>query len=457
MEDKKNISRRDFIKVAGAGALAVGAAACAPKSKAPVVTASAHQTGDGEMEYRINNKNGDKVSLLGYGCMRWQMKRDESTGRQIVDQDSVNALVDRAMAGGVNYYDTSPAYLQGQSEKAAGIALSRYPRKSFYIATKLSNFNNATPEASKEMYFDSFDQLQTDYFDYYLMHGIGSGGFKAFSDRYVSNGMMDFLMKEREAGRIRNMGFSFHGRQEEFDELIKTNDQYHWDFVQIEMNYIDWRYANASNTDAEYLYEQLDKLEIPITVMEPLLGGRLATVPENVARRFKERDPDASISSWAFRFVGSHPRVLTALSGMTYMEHLEDNLKTFRGFHPMTEEELEFMNDQAVLYSEFPMINCTHCNYCMPCPYGINIPEIFAYYNKCVTEEKYPQSREQENYKKLRKEYLRNYDKAVPTLRQADHCIACRQCMPHCPQSIQIPNELQRIDHYVESLKQDTL
>ena len=223
------------------------------------------------------------------------------------------------------------------------------------------------------------------------------------------------------------------------------------------MNYIDWRYANASNTDAEYLYEQLDKLEIPITVMEPLLGGRLATVPENVARRFKERDPDASISSWAFRFVGSHPRVLTALSGMTYMEHLEDNLKTFRGFHPMTEEELEFMNDQAVLYSEFPMINCTHCNYCMPCPYGINIPEIFAYYNKCVTEEKYPQSREQDNYKKLRKEYLRNYDKAVPTLRQADHCIACRQCMPHCPQSIQIPNELQRIDRYVESLKQDTL
>ena len=301
MEDKKNISRRDFIKVAGAGALAVGAAACAPKAKAPAVTASAHQTGDGEMEYRINNKNGDKVSLLGYGCMRWQMKRDESTGRQVVDQDSVNALVDKAMAGGVNYYDTSPAYLQGQSEKAAGIALSRYPRKSYYIATKLSNFNNATPEASKQMYFDSFDQLQTDYFDYYLMHGIGSGGYRAFSQRYVDNGMMDFLLKEREAGRIRNMGFSFHGRQEEFDELIKTNDQYHWDFVQIEMNYSDWRYANASNTDAEYLYEQLDKLEIPITVMEPLLGGRLATVPENVAKRFKERDPDASISSWAFR------------------------------------------------------------------------------------------------------------------------------------------------------------
>ena len=457
MEDKKNISRREFIKVAGAGALAVGAAAaCGPEKKSAGVTASSFQTGDGEMEYRINPKNGDKISLLGYGCMRWQMKRNEQ-GREEIDQEAVNALVARAMEGGVNYYDTSPAYLQGQSEKAAGIALSRYPRKSYYLATKLSNFNNATPEASQKMYFDSFDQLQTDYFDYYLMHAIGSGGYNAFRGRYVDNGMMDFLMKEREAGRIRNMGFSFHGRQEEFDELIKTNDQYHWDFVQIEMNYIDWRYANASNTNAEYLYEQLDKMEIPITVMEPLLGGRLSSVPENVARRFKERDPDASIPSWAFRFVGSHPRVLTALSGMTYMEHLEDNLKTFCGFHPMTEEELEFMNEQAVLYSEFPMVNCTGCKYCMPCPYGINIPEIFAYYNKCVTEEKYPQSMEQKDYKKLRNEYLRNYDKAVPTLRQADHCIGCRQCAPHCPQSINIPNELQRIDRYVESLKQDTL
>ena len=457
MEDKKNISRRDFIKVAGAGALAVGAAACAPKAKAPAVTASAHQTGDGEMEYRINNKNGDKVSLLGYGCMRWQMKRDESTGRQVVDQDSVNALVDKAMAGGVNYYDTSPAYLQGQSEKAAGIALSRYPRKSYYIATKLSNFNNATPEASKEMYFDSFDQLQTDYFDYYLMHGIGSGGYRAFSQRYVDNGMMDFLLKEREAGRIRNMGFSFHGRQEEFDELIKTNDQYHWDFVQIEMNYIDWRYANASNTDAEYLYEQLDKLEIPITVMEPLLGGRLATVPENVARRFKERDPDASISSWAFRFVGSHPRVLTALSGMTYMEHLEDNLKTFLHFKPLNDEEMEFLKEAAGLIRKYPLIPCTNCQYCMPCPYGIDIPTIFKHYNSCVNDGFIAQSTDQKDFKKLKKLYLSTYDKAVETIRQADHCISCNTCVSHCPQHIRIPRELRRIDNYVEALKQEKL
>ena len=308
---EKNITRRDFLKVTGAGALAVGAAAaCGPK-KAGV---SALQTGDGEMEYRINNKNGDKVSLLGYGCMRWQMKKDEN-GRDIIDQDSVNALVDKAMAGGVNYYDTSPAYLQGQSEKAAGIALSRYPRNSYYIATKLSNFGDASPAASQQMYHDSFNQLQTDYFDYYLMHSIGRGGVRAFRQRYVENGMMDFLLKEREAGRIRQMGFSFHGSQPEFDELLKTHEQYHWDFVQIEMNYMDWRHADGiRNVNAEYLYEQLDRLELPITVMEPLLGGRLGNVPQNVAAKFKERDPDASIASWAFRFVGSHPRILPAHS-----------------------------------------------------------------------------------------------------------------------------------------------
>ena len=451
---EKNITRRDFLKVTGAGALAVGAAAaCGPK-KAGV---SALQTGDGEMEYRINNKNGDKVSLLGYGCMRWQMKKDEN-GRDIIDQDSVNALVDKAMAGGVNYYDTSPAYLQGQSEKAAGIALSRYPRNSYYIATKLSNFGDASPAASQQMYHDSFNQLQTDYFDYYLMHSIGRGGVRAFRQRYVENGMMDFLLKEREAGRIRQMGFSFHDSQPEFDELLKTHEQYHWDFVQIEMNYMDWRHADGiRNVNAEYLYEQLDRLELPITVMEPLLGGRLGNVPQNVAAKFKERDPDASIASWAFRFVGSHPRILTALSGMTYMEHLEDNLKTFRGFHPMDEEELAFMEEMAVLMAEYPTINCTNCKYCMPCPYGINIPEIFAHYNKCVGEGNVPQSSEQKNYRKLRKAFLTSYDKAVPTLRQASHCIGCEQCMAHCPQSIRIPNELHRIDRYIEKLKQNKL
>ena len=439
--------------MAGAGALAVGAAACGAKK----TSGPADSQAEGTMEYRINPNNGDKVSLLGYGCMRWKMIKDEK-GKDIIDQDSVNELVDRAIEAGVNYFDTSPAYLQGQSEKASGLALSRHPRSSYYIATKLSNFRDSTPEASKKMYHDSFEQMQTEYFDYYLMHSIGRGGYKAFSKRYEENGMMDFLLKEREAGRIRQMGFSFHGSQPEFDEMIALHDKYKWDFVQIEMNYMDWQHADGKrNVNADYLYDCLDKRELPIVVMEPLLGGRLATVPDNVARQFKEREPDKSVASWAFRFVGSYPRILTILSGMTYREHLEDNLKSFLGFKPLTEEELQFVKDMAGIMATYPTINCTHCNYCMPCPYGIDIPEIFAHYNRHVNDGTVAQSQEQANYSKLRRNYLLSYDKAIPTLRQADHCIGCGQCLQHCPQSIDIPKQLHRIDRYIEKLKQNTL
>jgi len=444
------MDRREFLKRAGAGAVALGAAACTGGISG---RKTAVQGTSGEMVYRTNPANGDRVSLLGYGCMRWPMIKDEN-GRDIIDQEKVDELIDVAMKNGVNYYDTSPAYLQGQSERATGKALARYPRKSFYIATKLSNFGDASHEASLKMYRDSFEEMQTDYFDYYLMHAIGRGGYEAFKQRYEDNGMMDFLLKERESGRIRQLGFSFHGRKSEFDELLALHDKYHWDFVQIEMNYMDWKHADGvRNVNADYLYEQLDKREIPITIMEPLLGGRLSSLPENIAAKLKERDPDASLASWAFRFVGSYPRILTVLSGMTYMEHLQDNLKTFMDFKPMDEEELAFMEEMATLMAEYPSVNCTHCNYCMPCPYGIDIPGIFAHYNKCVNEGTVAQSEEQKNFRKLRKAYLTSYNKAIPTLRQADHCIGCGQCMEHCPQSIKIPDQLHRIDAYIETLK----
>lgn len=449
------MDRRGFLKITGAGLAGAALESCTPNSGRNAAAPSPDP--DAGMEYRTNPNNGDKVSLLGYGCMRWQMKKDEN-GRDRIDQDNVNELIDYAMAHGVNYYDTSPAYLQGQSEKAAGTALSRYPRNSYYIATKLSNFGNASTAASRQMYYDSFEQLRTDYFDYYLLHSIGRGGYPAFAYRYEENGMMDFLLGEREAGRIRQLGFSFHGNRQEFDRLLELHDKYHWDFVQIEMNYMDWKHADGvRNVNADYLYEQLDGRGIPITVMEPLLGGRLARVPESVANRLKERNPDVSLASWAFRFVGSHPRVLTALSGMTYMSDLEDNVKTFTGFKPMTAEELDFMEAMAVTMAEYPTVNCTDCRYCMPCPFGIDIPGIFAHYNSCVNEGLAAHSTEQENYKKLRKAYLTSYNKAIPTLRQADHCIGCGHCLPHCPQSIAIPDELHRIDEYIERLKRNTL
>ena len=453
---KNNIDRRDFFKTAGSAALVMGGlgaiAGCA--SKGGQTSAAATDTEPGEMTYRTNRGNGDKVSILGYGCMRWPMIKDEN-GRDVIDQEAVNRLVDYAMEHGVNYYDSSPVYLQGQSEQATGIALSRYPRESYFVATKLSNFSNSTRENSIEMYQKSKENFQTDYIDYYLLHSIADGN--GFRQRFVDNGMMDYLMEERKAGRIRNLGFSFHGTPEGFDELMAYHEKYHWDFVQIQLNYLDWTHATGRNADAKYLQEELDKRGIQSVIMEPLLGGRLSKVPQHVADRLKERNPQGSVASWAFRFAGTHPGVLCVLSGMTYMEHLQDNVGTYSPLKPLSEDELAFLEETAELIQKYPTVPCNDCKYCMPCPYGIDIPAILLHYNKCVNEGEIAKSIEDENYKKARRAYLVSYDRAIPKLRQAARCIGCNQCMSHCPQNINIPRELQRIDRYVDNLKKDTL
>ena len=448
---KNNIDRREFFKTAGTAALVMGGLGCISKGGVAASAAGAESEG---MTYRTNNGNGDKVSILGYGCMRWPMIKDEN-GRDIIDQEAVNRLVDYAMEHGVNYYDSSPVYLQGQSEKATGIALSRYPRESYFVATKLSNFSNYTKENSIEMYQKSKENFQTDYIDYYLLHSIGDGN--GFRQRFVDNGMMEYLLEERKAGRIRNLGFSFHGTPEGFDELMAYHDQYHWDFVQIQLNYIDWTHASGRNAKAKYLQEELDKRGIQSVIMEPLLGGRLSKVPEHIAGRLKERNPQGSIASWAFRFAGTHPGVLCVLSGMTYMEHLQDNVGTYSPLKPLTEDELAFLEETAELMQKYPTVPCNACKYCMPCPYGIDIPAILLHYNKCVNEGEIATSTQDENYRKARRAYLVSYDRAIPKLRQAARCIGCNQCMSHCPQSINIPRELHKIDRYIENLRKDTL
>ena len=458
---KKNIDRREFIKKAGGTALTIGGlgviAGCAHRGSSSQASESAGMSDEtAGMTYRTNKVTGDKVSILGYGCMRWPMIKD-ADDKDIVDQDAVNLLVDYAMEHGVNYFDTSPVYLQGQSETATGIALKRHPRESYFIATKLSNFSNHTRENSMLMYRKSFENLQTDYIDYYLLHSIGGGGVDAFNRRYVDNGMLDFLMEERKAGRIRNLGFSFHGDQKSFDEFMKLHEKYHWDFVQIQLNYMDWTHAGGRNTNARYLQEELDKRGIQSVIMEPLLGGRLAKVPEHIADRLKERAPDKSVASWAFRFAGTHEGVLCVLSGMTYMEHLQDNLKTYSPLEPLTDKDLEFLEETAELMQKYPTVPCNDCKYCMPCPYGIDIPAILLHYNKCVNEGEIASSSQSENYKKARRAYLVSYDRAIPKLRQASRCIGCGICTSHCPQDIDIPREIHRIDRYIENLKRNPL
>lgn len=455
---KKNIDRREFIRTAGLTA-ALGLTGCRPFAGAQVDRKSGQEAShpvQGEMTYRTHPTNGDKVSILGYGCMRWPMIKDDN-GKDIIDQETTNRLVDYAIEHGVNYFDTSPVYLQGQSEKATGIALKRHPRESYHIATKLSNFSNYTRENSLEMYRKSFENLQTDYIDYYLLHSIGGGGVEAFNARYVDNGMLDFLMEERKAGRIRNLGFSFHGDTEAFDEFMKLHEKYHWDFVQIQLNYMDWKHATGRNANAEYLQKELDKRGIPSIIMEPLLGGRLSKVPQHIAERLKERNPEGSVASWAFRFAGTPKGVLCVLSGMTYMEHLQDNIGTYSPLVPLTEDEQLFLDETAALMQKYPTIPCNDCKYCMPCPYGIDIPAILLHYNKCVNAGEVTEGTGDENYRKARRAYLVSYDRAIPKLRQADRCIGCNKCKEHCPQSINISRELHKIARYVDELKRATL
>ena len=450
------INRREFLKTTGVAATATTAAlyGCSPSKKSSEVLSAVPK---GMMTNRYFPSLDDTVSLLGYGCMRWPTMPNPEGSGEIINQEVVNELVDYAIEHGVNYFDTAPVYVMGQSERATGIALKRHPRSTFFIATKLSYPMTSDFDVAVAMYKNSMEQLQVDYIDYYLLHNIGTFGERSLDERFLNNGLLDFLLKEREAGRIRHLGWSFHGVLEGFDQALALHEKVHWDFVQIQMNYSDWEHATDRNIDAKYLYEELSKRNIPVVIMEPLLGGRLATLPTHIVSRLKEQNPDGSVASWAFRFAGSFDNILTVLSGMTYMEHLQDNIRSFSPLVPLTDEQKDFLYETAELMSQYPIIPCNNCGYCMPCPYGIDIPGILTHYNKCVNDGTIPKSSGDANYRKNRRAFLVSYGRSIEKIRQANHCIGCNLCLESCPQSIIIPNEIHKIDGFIEQLKQETL
>ena len=464
------MDRRKFLKTMAAASVVTAAVASGCKreeEKAKDVDESAlGEVPTDKMTYRENTSTGDKVSLLGFGCMRLPSVTGDSAimGDVEISQEKVNELVDYALAHGVNYFDTAPCYSKGYSEPAIGEALSRHERSKYFIATKLSNFDPSTwsREGSMQIYQNSFKYLKTDYIDYLLLHSVGGSddtydSMTKYRMRFEDNGMLDFLMEERKAGRIRNLGFSFHGDLKVFDYLLSRHKEIHWDFVQIQMNYVDWLHAedmNEGNINAKTLYEKLDALKIPIVIMEPLLGGQLASLSDSLTKELKSRRPQASVASWAFRFAGSKPRILTVLSGMTYMEHLQDNIRTYSPLEECSAEEYELLEHVAQKFLDYPLIMCTGCKYCMPCPYGIDIPTVFKFYNKMVNEGEMA-SEGEPGYKEARRKFLIGYDRSVPGIRQADHCIGCGKCLGLCPQHIDIPAKMQMIDNYVENLKQN--
>ena len=442
------MNRRTFIRSAFAG---IGA----------VATDCAHgRTEKGTMTLR-ESPRGRKVSLLGYGAMRLPTVDGGHANNYAkagysgsgIDQGMLNAQVRYLLDHGVNYFDTSPAYCRGESETCMGKALaaSGYAREDYLIATKLSNFapQQYPLDKCKEMFERSLKCLQTDYIDNYLLHAIGNGGFETFSKRYLENGALDWCVELRAAGRIRNLGFSYHGDPKAFEWCLDHHDKYKWDFCQIQMNYVDWLHAqevNTRNLDAKYLYGRLAALKIPVVIMEPLLGGRLARYNYALAKELSPLDPKASLAKWALRFCGTYPNVMTILSGMTRTEFIEENIAVCSPLKPCSEEELAALERAAQALLKLNTIPCNDCKYCMPCPYGLDIPGILTFRNEVLTAKTPPSTREA----------LRLYAKAVPEeLRRADHCTGCGKCNIHCPQSIDIPKELAAIDAWIDTLKNE--
>ncbi|WP_295938583.1 aldo/keto reductase [uncultured Alistipes sp.] len=455
-KSKKEINRRAFLKTMGAGAAATTAlmAGCKPQNSVSAEGGSVGEVPTDKMTYRINPYTGDKVSLLGYGCMRWPLRQKADGSGEEVDQDAVNELVDYAIAHGVNYFDTAPVYVRGWSEAATGIALKRHPRDKFFVATKASNHRpgpGRTFEGGVAMYRKSMEDLQVDYIDYYLLHSIGNS-IEEFHERFIDNGLLDFYLKERKAGRIRNLGWSFHGIAEVFDYALAMDIQ--WDFCQIQLNYQDWKHATGRNVNAEYLLAELEKKNVPAVIMEPLLGGRLARVNTQAQTLMRTMHPEDTPAKWAFRYAGTPESVLTVLSGMVYMEHLQENIRTYAPLIPLTEQEYGLLEQVTELLLDADYVQCTECQYCMPCPYGLDIPGVFGHYNRIVSAGLQLKNSKDENYRKARRAFLVGYDRSVPKLRQADHCIGCNICRPLCPQRINIPKEMRRVEQYTEQLKQ---
>jgi len=458
----KLLSRRKVLKAAGVGAVGgavlygMDALRLFPERKKLLP-----EPPTDKMTYRINPRNGDRISLLGFGCMRFPLLRTGAIPkRNEPDEAAALQLVDYAIAHGVNYFDTAWPYHGGMSEVVIGKALKRYPRERFFLCDKMPGYLNPSREKAEEIFRTQLERCQVEYFDYYLLHALRS--VPSYKKTYEDDGVLDYLLKQRDAGRIRNLGWSFHGDKETLDYLLSRKIQ--WDFALVQLNYHDILHAynpqkfllqDPSHPPAEprWVLEQMSTTDIPLMVMEPLLGGRLARLNKKALAVLQEERPQASAAAWAFRYSGGLRNVLTVLSGMTYMEHLQDNLRTYAPFESLSERDMTALRRALAIFATQENIPCTACGYCMPCPYGVDIPAVFSHYNRCVDDEHVPKGAQNAQYAMARRDFLVGYDRSVPELRQAIRCTGCNECLKHCPQGINISQEMARLGKFVEQLR----
>lgn len=362
-----------------------------------------------------------EVSLLGLGAMRLPCKTPiKREANPLIDYKKGQELVDAAYNNGVNYFDTAYMYHAGKSEKFIGTALKKYPRDSYFLADKLPIWMCPKKSDMEKVFRKQLERTGHDYFDFYLLHSLNKENY----EKCEKFGAYDFVLEKQREGKIRNIGFSFHGTIEDLKKIVS---EHKWDFAQIQMNYLDWK-----NQNAEEQYQILTDAGIPVIVMEPVRGGKLAEVSTDIEEMFKKAKPESSAASWAIRFVASHPNVMTILSGMNALEQLNDNISTLTDFVPMTDTELNICQNAAAMMNKSEIIPCTGCDYCADCPKDIKISTVFAIYNKLKTGE-YTEEQAKSEYGKMDA--------------SADICIGCGKCASHCPQSIRIPELMKNTIH----------
>lgn len=374
------------------------------------------------MEYRKWGKTNLKTSLLGFGSMRLKTINGK------IDEALALDIIDKAYKGGINYFDMAMPYIEGQNESFMGRALKKYKRDTLYMATKLSLWMFDTREEIEQVIDKQLEALQTPYIDCYLMHALNKEKF----EKIKSLNVMEIVEKWRAEGKIKYIGFSFHDDYDTYKEIL---DFYDWDFCQLQLNYID----QDTQQGIKGYHDAVEK-NIPVIVMEPVKGGDLANFNESVASKFYDYDKDKSLSSWAFRWVGSLGGVKLILSGMNTMEQLDDNLNTFNKFVPLNKKEEEIISEVCCDLKKIIEVGCTKCEYCLPCPYGVNIPGNFSIFNEYAMYKN--EGGAKFNFKMLKEKKA-----------SAEFCVSCGECLSKCPQTIDIPTQLKRMRDELRFLK----
>ena len=355
-----------------------------------------------------------KLSALGMGAMRLPVIDGDDSK---VDTAAAEEMVAYAMEHGINYYDTAWGYHSGQSELVMGNALKKYPRENYYLATKFPGYDLSNMDKVETIFEEQLKKCQVEYFDFYLFHNVCEMNIDAYLDEKY--GIYEYLIEQKKNGRIRHLGFSAHGS---YDVIKRFLDAYGKDmeFCQLQLNYLDWSFQ-----DAKAKVELLKEHDIPVWVMEPLRGGKLASLSEENTKKLREMRPDEETPAWAFRFLQSLPEVKVVLSGMSNMEQLQANIRTYEEDKPLSGEEMKNLLDIADSMLKKKTLPCTACHYCVShCPQELDIPELLNLYNEhCFTEGGFIAPMALSSYP---------YDK------KPSACIGCRSCEAVCPQQIKI-------------------